>query len=344
MGASPNAGVKPAATGIYHTDLWGLREDKYKWLESHNIKNTKWKRLKPKSEFYLFVPREEKLLKLYESYPKITDIFPVNSVGVVTARDNFVIDFDKETLKRRIRMFCDEKIPDEIISQTFSLKDKSNWKLKDAREKVRKEENWEDSITRILYRPFDEQWIFYHNEVIERSRREVMQHMMHENLGLLTCRQQNTVGFYHALVSNTIVESCIVSNQTREISYLFPLYLYQKKDDPKKQSLGKVLMLFEPQVEYGMRKPNLSPIIVKQLTENFKRTPSPEQIFYYIYAIFYSNIYRTKYAEFLRIDFPRIPFTKDYKLFIKMAEYGERLVDLHLLKDPPLVPPLIRGD
>jgi len=65
------------------------------------------------------VPREERLLKAYEKFTKITDIFPLNSVGVVTSRDDFVIDFDKETLKRRIRMFRDEKMPDELVCQAL---------------------------------------------------------------------------------------------------------------------------------------------------------------------------------------------------------------------------------
>ncbi len=331
---------------VFHSDLWGLREDKYKWLESHYIKTTKWKRLKPKSEFYLFIPREEKLLKVYESYPKITEIFPVNSVGIVTARDNFVIDHDKETLKRRIRMFGDEKTPDEIIRQTFNLRDKTNWKLKEVREELRVDENWQDSITQILYRPFDVQWIFYHNTVIERSRREVMQHMMQENLGLVTVRQVAEGVFNHVFVSNNIIESRVTLSN-KGIAFLLPLYIYQKKDNPKKQSFGKVMMLFEPEAEYGVKKPNISPSVIEQLTKDFRKTPSPEQIFFYIYAVLYSNTYRTKYAEFLKIDFPRIPFTKDYKLFIKMAEYGKRLVDLHLMKSPeiqPPEPPLTKGE
>ncbi len=121
------------------------------------------------------------------------------------------------------------------------------------------------------------------------------------------------------------------------------------------------MMLFEPQAEYAAKKPNLSPALIEKLTKEYKKSfisassflrkqesrekdmdsrfhgndkqyITPEQIFYYIYAILYSNTYRAKYAEFLKIDFPRVPFTKDYKLFTNMAGYGEKLVDLHLLK------------
>ncbi len=74
---------------------------------------------------------------------------------------------------------------------------------------------------------------------------------------------------------------------------------------------------------------------------SFVRT-APEDIFYYIYAVLYSNIYREKYAEFLKIDFPRVPFTKDYELFNKMAEYGERLVKLDLLQSAELDSPIAR--
>lgn len=326
---------------ISHSELWGIRDDKYDWLNAKDVKTTKWERIKPKSEFYLFIPRDEGLLEQYQGYPKITDIFPVNSVGVVTSRDNFVIDSDRNALKRRILQFRDKKLPDEIIRQTYNLKDKSNWKLKDARESVMKDDNWEKAITKILYRPFDEQWIFYHDAGIERSRREVMQHMMRENLGLITNRQVNNE-FKHALCSSMIINDCTVSLETRERSYLFPLYLYKKKDNPKKRSLSSIMMLFEPQAEYGAKKPNLSQVIVDKLTDAFMKMPSPEQIFFYIYAVLHSNIYRTKYAEFLKIDFPRIPFTKDYKLFKKMGEYGEKLVDVHLLKSSDLEPSIIR--
>ncbi len=331
---------------ISHSELWGIREHKYDWLNKHDIKTTKWKKINPKSEFYLFIPRDEGLLKQYDTYLIITDIFPVNSVGIVTSRDGFVIDDDKEALKRRIRMFTSEKMPDEIIRQTFNLADTSKFKLKDARETVRKNDNWTEAITKILYRPFDVRYIFYHEAVIERSRKEVMRHMIRENLGLVTVRQVAEGTFNHAYITDSIIESRVTLSN-KGIGFLFPLYLYQQKDKPKKRSLGSVMMLFEEQAEYGEKKPNLPPALVVRLTKEFKKPPSPEEIFYYIYAVLYSNIYRTKYAEFLKIDFPRVPFTKDYKLFKKMSEYGNRLIDLHLLRysangNSPLQNPIAR--
>jgi len=329
---------------ISHSELWGVREDKYDWLNKHDIKTTKWKTIKPKSEFYLFIPRDEGLLKQYEKYPKITDIFPVNSVGIVTSRDNFVIDFDRNALKRRIMQFRDKKMPDEIIQQAYNLKDKSNWKLKDSRETIIKDEDWERAITKILYRPFDIQWIFYHNAVIERSRKEVMQHMIQENLGLCIGRAGQVVGLEKlwnvVYVSENIVDLNLFYRGGESV---FPLYLYQEKDYPKKKkSLSTVMLLFEPQAEYGMKKSNLSPAFFEKLAREYKKAPSPEEIFYYIYAVLYSSIYRTKYAEFLKIDFPRVPFTSEYKLFKKIGDLGEKLVNLHLLKSSDLDAPVAK--
>ena len=78
-------------------------------------------------------------ITVYEKYPKITDIFLLNSVGIVTSRDEFVISTDREKLEQKIRMFCDEELSDENIRQIFKLRDKSNWKLQDKRAKIRDE-------------------------------------------------------------------------------------------------------------------------------------------------------------------------------------------------------------
>ena len=146
----------------------------------------------------------------------MTEIFPVNSVGIVTARDAFAIDSDKEALKRRVRQFRDKNLTDEFIRQTYGLRDTSKFKLKAAREKIMKDADWEDSIIKILYRPFDAQWIFYNDELVERTLKKTMRHMMRENLGLLTCRQQSIKGFHHVFICDKIVESCAVSNKTTE--------------------------------------------------------------------------------------------------------------------------------
>ena len=318
---------------VFHSELWGMRNEKYDWLINNDITTTKWEAIAPKSEFYLFVPRDEKLLEIYERSPKITDIFPVNSVGIVSARDRFVIDTDKQALKRRISMFCDKKIPDELIGEPYKLKDKSNWNLKAAREKVRNDNDWENSFAQILYRPFDIQWIFYHDVLVERARRNVMRHMMQDNLGLVTSRQTQSE-FRHIFITNKLIEFNLTGIAGKYGSgYLFPLYLHP---DPDKKNL------FSHLEESKGRKPNISGKIFSALSETYKTKPNPEDIFCYIYAVFYSNTFRTKYAEFVKTDFPRVPFTKDKRLFKKLADYGKRLADLHLMRSSELDSPVAK--
>jgi len=337
---------------ISHAHLWGERERKYSWLNNNNIGTTEWKRINPGSEFYLFIPRNEDLSLVYEKFIKITGILPVNSVGIVTSRDEFVIDFDKGKLKRRIGQYRDKNLTDEIIRETFNLKDKIKvdgkgkekieWTIKESRAQVVKDADWELSLMKILYRPFDERWIFYHDSVIERSRKEIMTNLLKENVGLILPRRVETkIPWAHIYCADKIVEHVAVSSKT--IDYLFPLYLHSEADKPKRsRRFGPTFMMFEPAASYSAKRPNISETVLKHLIKAYGKQLSPEQIFGYIYAVLYSNAYRKKFSEFLKIDFPRIPFTGDYRLFKKIAEYGKRLVDLHLLKSPALDLPVAK--
>jgi len=336
---------------IYHQEIFGLREAKYDWLDKHDIKNVKWKKIFPRPKFHLFIPTDNKLANHYYSFFKITEIFPVNSVGIVTARDNFVIDFERQVLERRIRDFINAKIDDEILKRSYSLTENQSWKIKEQREKLRKDLDWNDSITKILYRPFDERWILNHDDMIERSRKDVMQHMLEENIALVTSRQTNS-DFRHVIVTQSITDFNVTGTAGSYGSgYIFPLYIYRKpKAAPKKKTASLTqLLMFEPEVEYEAIFSNVSLEVRKLLERNFKKPflnpldtdiecegVGSKNIFYYIYAVLYSNIYRTKYAEFLKIDFPRIPFTKDYKLFIQLGKLGKQLADLHLLHSDDL--------
>jgi len=314
---------------VFHSECWGLREDKYKWLSENDIQTTDWQQLKPNSPYYFFVLRAETYRDVYEKYWKITDIFPVNCTGIVTARDKLVIDFDRGVLKRRIEMFRDLSTPDEIVKQACKLKDTRGWKFAEARKELAKDKNWDAYFTTILYRPFDIRDIYYTRKMVDWPRPEVMRHMMKENLGLITNRQVNGE-FRHILCSNMIINDCTVSLETRERSYLFPLYLYPDKGD-----------MFSHE-EAQERRPNLDPKLLESLAEAYGKESTPLEIFHYIYGVLYSTIYRNKYAEFLKIDFPRVPFTKDYELFSRMGKYGKQLVDFHLLKSAELGNPVAR--
>lgn len=331
---------KPNVKGskIYHRDAFGLREDKYKWLNQNklNVKND-YEELNPETPWYFFVKRNTKEIEHYNKWKSVLDIFPINSTGIKTHRDDFVVGFEPNELLNKLRTFTHKNTPDEIIRQTFDLEDNRDWKLSIARKKISEEDNPAHIIQSVAYRPFDSRFIMYSEHLIDFPKTEVMQHMLKDNLALNVVRQvKASPDWIHALISDEITECCYVSNKTSEANSTFPLYLY--KTEEKKKKL-QVMMAFEPEEEYktkGGKKPNIAPKLFEQLEKAYKKKPTPEQILYYCYAVLYSNVYREKYAEFLKIDFPRIPFTSDYKLFLQMAELGEELTQLHLLKSKEL--------
>ena len=123
-----------------------------------------------------------------------------------------------------------------------------------------------------------------------------------------------------------------------DINFIFPLYLYPAER--------------EMQLDNEHRHPNLNPQFVDAISKklalkfiedgrgDLKETFGPEDIFNYAYAVFHSPTYRTRYAEFLKIDFPRLPLTSDKELFKALAERGAELVSLHLM-EPPMLNKLI---
>lgn len=163
-------------------------------------------------------------------------------------------------------------------------------------------------------------------------RPEVMRHMLQGNLGLLIKRQNRRTPFSYAFVSELIVESCVFESAFAN-NTIRPLYLYSDSDKNH---------LFNQEKPPEEKKPNINPGLFARLIEVYKQEPTPEEILYYLYAVLYSNIYRVRYAEFLKTDFPRIPFTRDCGLFLRMAEFGKRLVELHLLKSEEPIPPLAK--
>jgi hypothetical protein len=319
------------ACRVHHSEIWGLREKKYVWLEKNDIQTVRWKKLTPQPEFYRYIPTDERLAIEYQKYSGITDIFKLKSVGIVTARDKLTIRWNPEEVWTTVLSFS--KMDKELARQAFDLgKDARDWKVEFAQKDLIDSGLDKGKIVTILYRPFDTRYTYYTGRsrgFICMPRPEVMQHMLHENLGIIVPKRVETkIPWRHVLVSNKMVEHVVVSLKT--IDYFFPLYVYphiNKKD------------LFSSTMDSSIKEPNIDDKLHMFLSKTYKDELTAEKIFDYIYSVLYSDIYRKKYRELLRIEFPRIPFTKDYKLFCQLAEYGEKLVELHLLESEELEPP-----
>jgi len=271
----------------------------------------------------------------------VTDIFPVNSIGLFTARDHFVVDFDENILTNRIEEFRGTGLSDDEIRDKYELKDSKGWGLTNARQDLRLDGDYKRAFTNCLYRPFDVRPLFYHKVVIERARSQFMHHLLNgENLAICIGRAGQVVGSTQwdiVYCGRKIVDLNIFY---RGGGQCFPLYLYPAEG--------------EMQFDGGRRRPNLNPEFIKAVSEklgltfiedgrgDLEQTFGPEDIFNYAYAIFHSPTYRTRYAEFLKIDFPRLPLTSDKELFKSLAAKGAELVALHFMESLALNKPITK--
>ncbi|PZV18336.1 MAG: DNA methyltransferase [Pseudanabaena sp.] len=319
-------------TSIKKMDLWGDREYKYEWLSKNDCSKLIWNNIKPTPEFYLFIPQNTYLLPEYENGFKITDIFSVNNVSIVTARDSLTIKWSKEEIWNVVNDFA--SLPIEDARTKYQLvKDTRDWLVDRAQKDLQESGISESKLAPILYRPFDVRFTYYTGTwkgFHSLPRWDVMQHiLMHNNFGMIVNRQVRLDLITHFWVSNSLVERHILETANAS-AYFLPLYVY---DDDIRGSLFDFNNLENAPVH---RRPNISGEFLTEITNKLGYTPTPEAIFYYIYAIFHSPTYRTRYAEFLKIDFPRVPLTSDDQLFRKLGEYGEELVALHLMKSSKL--------
>ena len=324
---------------VHHADLWGAREDKYKALAASDVSHSEWTTIEPSSPNYMFKPWNRELEEEYQVWPRITEIMPVNSVGVVTARDKLTIRWSRAEMMDVVRDFV--RLPTETARDRYSLgKDVRDWKVDFAQDDLIVSGIKPDLVAPILYRPFDTRFTYYTGKsrgFICMPRQEVMGHMLAgNNLGLSTTRSiEIQGGFEHVFISKHITQHHTVS--LKEVNYLYPLYIY-----PSEQEIAAGL--YRP----GDRVPNIAPDFTASLEQslglrfinddegNLQESFGPKDALHYIYAVFHSPTYRQRYDQFLRADFPRVPYIDDIELFRALVGLGRQLTQLHLMESPTL--------
>jgi len=320
----------PHAT-VHHADLWGLRRHKYDWLAKNNATTTGWTVLQPSAPGFYFTPRNTRYEREWTKAWSIRHIFPVSNNGLKTDRDELFFDFDRNTLEQRMTAFFTTNPPPSFLTK-YRIEDSSSYDIAARRKQCR----WSaKAIQRCLYRPFDFRWLYYDVGLTSRPAEKVMRHLLAGgNVALCAMRQSRRGEEGSFLAANTLVNKDVVS--LFDIGTVFPLYLYPNGEAEAQQELVPH--------ENG-RRPNLSAEFVAEVARklamtfvpdgrgNRKKTFGPEDIFHYAYAIFHAPSYRQRYAEFLKLDFPRLPLTADATLFRKLCQRGERLVALHTLRE-----------
>ena len=318
---------------IYHSDLFGKREFKYEYLNENTLNTIKWNKLDYSVPNYFFVKKDFKGVETYEKGFKIDEVFIHNNTGLNTEFDELAIQENKNSAENILEILKTNS--DTEVINLLGLK-------QDSIEKVRKAildiKNNNPKILKIKVKPFEDKFCIYtgkSNGIMGRPRHEIMKHLQNgENLGLISMRQYAYDVPYHCytFVSKHIVTSRLFMSNKGYCS-AFPLYLYPEVN--AQQTISQA----------SERIPNLNVVIVKQIAEKLsltftnekettENTFAPIDILDYIYAVLHSPTYREKYKEFLKIDFPRVPYPKDKNTFWQLVKLGGEIRQIHLLESP----------
>ena len=290
---------------VFHKDLYGLRKNKYDFLDEATIESVGFKEIQPKAPMFFFMPKDFDLEDEYNKGVSVVDLFSLTNVGVVTSNDKVLINKDRSILSSNVRNNYNIEILDTCINS-------------------------------ITYRPFDNQYIYYDTKLVERSREKIMSHMKNnENNALIIGRQGQVCGnniWNLAYIAKGIIDLNVFY---RGGGNVFPLYLYQKNMGKEERIVNFNKELYDKIAEGLNYLPCYDDNILVDPTSEYNGVLYPQDLFDYIYAVLHSPSYRERYKEFLKIDFPRIPYPTDWEKFRDLAEKGEKLRQLHLMEDLP---------
>ncbi len=293
-----NAKRKGQLAEVYYYDLYGKRENKYEFLANHSLNNIDFDKLEHQVPYYFFVKKDFGLSKKYDKGFAVTDLFNVNNVGIVTARDSILIKDSIEGIKTSIETNYNI-IPDDT------------------------------KIQKVLYRPFDSKYVYYDTEYVERPREAVMKHFINRyNFGIVAKRGFTKIEAMPCFTTNSIIDfrswSCAGMQGG---DYIFPLYIYEDLDNSRHPNFdSKVIQKFAD----GLK------LKFTEEKSDEKSTFAPIDVLDYIYAVLHSPKYRETYKEFLKIDFPKVPYPTDNAKFWKLVELGSELRSIHLLESNKL--------
>ncbi len=315
--------------GIFHTDFYGLRNQKYENCLNNSLNTLDFQELTPNKPFYFFVQKDETHRNDYENGWKVENILNLSSTGICSQRDCISIQSTENELKTVLNDF--QNLSEHSIREKYQLeKDGRDWQVLTAKKNIIDFGMKPEFIQQIVYRPFDFRYTYFTNKskgFIAYPRYNVLQHLVKgENFALMVGRAGHNVGISFlwnlVYIANKLIDLNIYY---RGGELIYPLYLYSKDDGLYKENDNNQLK----------KEVNFTPDFKKFIKEKYEKEFTPEQILGYIYAILHSETYRKKYSEFLKSDFPRILFTDSEQVFEKISVLGFELIQKHLLKEIP---------
>jgi predicted helicase len=349
QGVSINIFVKSKvkSSDVFQYDIFGTRQQKNNFLLNNSIDSIAWNKPELKEPNLFFTMKDFTFSEFYEKGFKLDELFILKSSGIKTQRDDASIKFSKNECNEILDDFLN--LTNQELKNKYGFKNVRDWTTENAKNDLYRNPIIADLIT---YRTFDKRYINYTGKtkgIMGYPRYEVMKHLiLNKNYSLITSKQLSTFNFQHIFISDLLSDINSISLQTKEISYVFPLYLYPEKNN--QQTLSAT----------NSRTPNLNAKIVNQIAKklgltfvpekepvgqvcyinnpevrnDFKTTFAPIDLLDYIYAVLHSPAYREKYKEFLKIDFPRVPYPANSETFWQLVELGGQLRKIHLLESP----------
>jgi predicted helicase len=329
------ASSKNAALAASRCEVKGRREDKYSWLGRHSSNTTPWIVVSPQPPLYGFGEVQHDINLEYETFLPVNRVFNMGNVGYQTHRDDFVIDFTPEKVISRIASFKHSHPQEMQLSERFGIQSNRDWSLLLAHTALVQDAKWRRRVKPTLYRPFDFRYIAYAPYLIDYDRSDLMRHMKRDNRGLLVSKVFDEHEFTSVLATNLMVESK-VADRTRG-SHLFPLRLVTAKAQMRLETTGETEWMTNLSDEMvAWLKGRLGVTVCVSDSSVGPGKVSDRDVFGYIYGVLHSPGYRSRYAEFLKADFPRLPPPGSLKLFRELVPPGTELVALHLMESPKL--------
>jgi predicted helicase len=286
---------------VYHLDLFGTRAEKFEWLKKNDMSTISWINISNIAPGAPFANPSQIPPEKYNEFHSLSELFEFYNVGGKPGDDKLLVALTPEEVENKLRSFIQKK---------------STGKVTEAKQKLLGHINDfsfnRANIEKYNYRPFDTRWIYYDPHIWTRPVPKLKE-QCNDNLLLLCSRIVKDAHFAHAFISQLFTDVIFLSNTSSVNCYVFPLW----------------------KIDNGNKGWNLSPVYVQYLRsmginiDNLKSTAPMA----YLYAILFSTQYRTRYFEFLKRDFPRIPFITDQTLFDKLVQLGETLIQIHLPSD-----------
>ena len=308
---------------VFHKDLYGSRDYKYDWLNNSSLYTIDWTLVNYSEPFLFFKPKDFSLKDNYEKGFKINDLFRIQSTGITTCKDK-VNYWNSEKEVRKMVLDLMEMSEADFRTKYDARVDSRDWVYARAKEDVLDAIQTNTLvIAPIQYRQFDTKYCVYTgrtNGIVAWPRYKSLSHLLHpSNISLIVPRQ-TSLDWHHAFVSKQITDmNILASAKLLGAGIQFPLYLTNSTS-------GMVL-------EDSEVIPNFEPTVFESIKKSLGAEASPQDVFDYIYAVLYSVKYRNTYKEFLKIDFPRIPYPKNVELFHQLANLGASIRRLHMMED-----------